>query len=404
MIHNDTAATDQETTTQNNHDNQSGRNDILKISIFNATVKGIYHSMIFFLGIYMKKIGFSGTEIGIIFMVYSLTGLISILPSGFSNDIFKSKHVALIGLSLLAIQYLGIANFTTFPAILTFFLIGSIGKTINSSSMDSLFFKTAENNEHTNKKISLFLSLNSAFVGTGIILGGYLLNLDIPFGKMFTAIGLSFAIMAIMSQLILPRNATSKLEILRYKKDILRTDVLFFLLIMFLFSLHYGSEETSYGLFLENVLRLDKFQSGLYMGIAIASMSITVIAIRKILKTVDVKNILLFGTLVSGLGLILMTIPNTAVSLIFRIVHETGDAAMFFFLYYGTAKLFDLKRIGGNTGIVSFVIIIGAAASNFMFGPIGAKFGYNMPFLISGAVSILAFFFYLKFSHIIKHR
>ncbi|MFA7685738.1 MAG: MFS transporter [Candidatus Gracilibacteria bacterium] len=377
-------------------------NDILRISIFNAFTKGLLNAIVFFLGIYLKKIGFSGTEIGIIFMIYSFTGLFSILPSGFSNDIFKSKHMVTIALLLLAIQYLGIANFTTFPIILIFFLLGSIGKTLYANSIDSLFLKATEK-EHTKKKISTFLSLTYIFTGSSIILAGYFLNIDISFGKIFTIIGLLFATMAILSQFILPKSATAKFEILHYKKDILRGDVLFFLLIMFLFSLHYGAEETSYGLFLENTLKLNKLESGLYMGIAILSMAISVIIIRKVLKTVEVKNILLFGTLVSGLGLMLMTIQNPAISLLFRIIHETGDATMFFFLYYGITKLFDLERIGGNTGVVTFVTIIGAATSNLLFGPIGSKFGYNIPFLIGGLTSILAFFLALKFRHVIKH-
>jgi len=377
-------------------------NNILRISIFNAFTKGLLNAVVFFLGIYLKKIGFSGTEIGIIFMVYSFTGLLSILPSGFSNDVFKSKHMVTIALLLLSIQYLGISNFTTFLPILTFFLLGSLGKTLYSNSMDSLFLKATEK-EHTKKKISIFLSLNYTLIGSSIILAGYLLNIDVSFRNIFTIIGLLFAIMAIFSQFLLPKSATSKFEILRYKKDILRGDVLFFLVIMFLFSLHYGSEETSYGLFLENTLKLNKFESGLYMVVAIMSMAISVLIIRKVLKKVEIRNILLFGTLISGLGLILMTIQNPAISLLFRIIHETGDATMFFFLYYGITKLFDLERIGGNSGVVTFVIIIGAATSNLIFGPIGAKFGYNVPFLIGGSTSILAFILALKFRHIIKH-
>jgi len=377
-------------------------NKIFKISSINAIAKGLLHATLFFIGIHLKNIGFSGTEIGLIFMIYSITGILSILPSGFSNDFFKSKHIVIIGLLLLAAQYIGMANFKTFPIIAGFFLLGSIGKTLYSNSMDSLFLKSTEK-EHTKKKISIFLSLNYIFIGLAMITAGYFLNTDIHFEKIFTIIGILFVFLALTSQFVLPRNTTNKFEILHYKKDILRKDVLFFLFIMFLFSLHYGSEETSYGLFLQNTLHLNKLESGLYMGTAIMTMAITVILIKKLLKTVEVKNILLLGTFLSGFGLILMTIPNPAISLIFRIVHETGDATMFFFLYYGLSKLFDLERIGGNSGIVTFVIIIGSSLSNLLFGAIGETFGYNIPFLVGGSMSILAFVFSLKFRHIIKH-
>ena len=377
-------------------------NKIFRISGLNAVIKGLLHATLFFIGIHLKTIGFSGTEIGLIFMIYSITGILSILPSGFSNDLFKSKHMITIGLFLLATQYIGMANSKTFPIIAGFFFIGSLGKTLYSNSIDSLFLKTTEK-EHTRRKINIFLSLNYILIGLGMITAGYFLNTDIHFAKIFTIIGISFGILAIISQLILPKNTTNPFEILHYKKDIFRKDVLFFLFILFLFSVHYGSEETSYGLFLKNVLQLDKFESGLYMGTSIITMAITVTFIRKLLKIVEIKNILLIGTFLSGVGLILMTIPNTAISLLFRIIHETGDATMFFFLYYGLSKLFDLERMGGNTGIVTFVIIIGSSLSNLLFGVVGSKFGYNMPFFIGGSMSVLAFLFSLKFRHIIKN-
>lgn len=376
--------------------------EIFRISIFNALTKGLLHAMLFFIGIHLKSIGFTGTQIGITFMIYSLTGLLSILPSGFSNDIFKSKHIITVGLLLLATQYLGLANFKTFPIIISFFLLGSLGKTLYSSSMDSLFLKTTKK-EHSKKKISIFLSINYICIGLGIITAGYLLGENIHFEKMFEIIGYTLAVMAIVSLFLLPKSATTTFEILRYKKDILKPDVLFFLFIIFLFSTHYGAEETSYGLFLENVLKLNKFHAGLYMGIAIMSMAISVLVVRRILRKIGIKNALLIGTMMSGLGLILMTIPIPETSFVFRVFHETGDAMVLFTLYYGLLRFFDLERIGGNTGIVTFVIIIGASTSNLLFGIVGAKFGYNVPFLIGGFTSILASMFLLRFRSIIKN-
>jgi len=294
------------------------------------------------------------------------------------------------------------ANFKTFPIIAAFFFLGSLGKTLYSNSMDSLFLKSTEK-EHTKKKISIYLSLNYLFIGASMIISGYFLNINVQFEKIFFIISIAFAIMALLSQFLLPKSATAKLEILHYKKDIFKPDVLFFLFIMFLFSLHYGAEDTSYGLFLETTLKLDKLGVGLYMGTAILTMSATVIFIRKLLKKVSIKTILLIGTFLSGVGLILMTIPNIGISLFFRIVHETGDATMFFFSFYGLAKLFDLKRIGGNNGVLTFVIIIGASLSDFFTGIIGANFGYNMPFVIGGITTLLAFLFSLKFRHVMQN-
>lgn len=377
-------------------------NKTLKISIFHSLVKGLLHATIFFIGIHLRTIGFSGLEIGTIFTIYSLTGLISILPSGLSNDIFKSRNIITIGLLLLSIQYFGMAHFQTFSILAICFFLGSLGKTIYGNSMDSLFLKSTEK-EHTKKKISTFLSLNYILIGTSVMLSGYLLNLNIQFSSIFTIIGILLLIMAGASQFILPKSATSKFEALNYKKELFTREVIFFLGIMFLFAIHYGAEETSYGLFLENNLNLTKLQSGLYMGSAIMTMALSVILIRKLFKKIGTKNLLLLGTFLSGFGLIFTTNEIVEISFIFRIIHETGDAMMFFFLYYGLLKLFDLKKIGGTAGFTTFIIIIGASIGSFIFGPIGAKYGYQMPFLIGGITTLLAFVFTLKFKHIIKH-
>jgi len=375
---------------------------ITRISTFNALCKGLLNAVVFFIGVHLNTIGFSGTQIGILFMTYSLTGLLTILPSGFSNDTFKSKHLLSLALVLLGIQYFGLFYTKDFTLLVVVFFLGSIGKTLYSNSMDSLFLKST-NQEHTKRKINIFLSLNYGLIGISIMTAGYLLNINYSFEKIFFAIAIASLVMALVSQFILPKSSTAKFEILHYKRDIFRPNVLFFLLMMFLFSLHYGAEETSYGLFLKNTLGLNSLQSGLYMGIAILSMAITVIVIRKLLYRFDVILALLIGTFLSGTGLILMAVfTNPFTSAVFRIVHETGDAAMFFFLYYGIAKLFDLKRIGGNAGIVTFVIIIGASLSNLIFGIIGQKYGYNIPFIIGGITTLLAFLLAINFRHLVK--
>lgn len=373
------------------------------ISIFNALCKGLLNAVVFFIGVHLNIIGFSGAQIGILFMTYSLTGLLTILPSGFSNDTFKSKHLLSLALILLSIQYFGLFYLKDFAPLLVVFFLGSIGKTLYSNSMDSLFLKST-NKENTKKKINIFLSLNYTLIGLSIMFAGYLLNINYSFGKIFFVISILLGMMAIVSQFILPKSSTAKFEILHYKKDIFRPNVLFFMLMMFLFSLHYGAEETSYGLFLKNNLGLDSLYSGLYMGIAIISMAVSVIIIRKLLYKFDVILALLIGTFLSGTGLILMAVfTDPLVSALFRILHETGDAAMFFFIYYGIAKLFDTERLGGNTGIVTFVIIIGASLSNFIFGTIGAKYGYDKPFLIGGITTLFAFLLAIKFRHLVKH-
>jgi len=203
---------------------------------------------------------------------------------------------------------------------------------------------------------------------------------------------------------LLQSNVTTEFSFLKYKKDIFRPKVLFLLVIVFLFAIHFGAESTSYGLFLEKTLGLPKKFIGLYMGSAIFLMGIWSVIFSKMLEKIRVKSLLFTGLILSSLGHILMTVQDPIYSFIFRTLHEAGDAAMFVFFAYGITKLFNLERMGGNTGVITFTTIIGATIGSFTFGPMGAKFGYNVPLVATGIVVGIAFVFALILNkHIPEH-
>ncbi len=363
----------------------------------------LYLAIFFFFGIHFVNIGLSGIQIGSIFALGTVVGIITILPSGFSNDTFKSKNLIAVGLLLSAIQYIGLSQTHEYFLILITYFIGKIGFTIYNTSMESLFYKTT-NNEHIPKKIALFQGLEHLGIGLGIIASGFFLQKNIPFETISLAIGIIFVLMSAICYVLLPLNKTTPFKILHYKKDLFRPKVLYFLAIVFLFAIHFGAENTSYGLFLKNKLGLDPFSIGLYMGISITIMGATAFLIAKFLRILKAKNVLLAGLLLSGIGHILMTSQNIAFSFVFRIIHEIGDAAWFFFLYYGITKLFDLKRIGGNASIFIFASTVGTTTGALICGPLGENYGYEIPLIFSGIVTLIAYLFSIKFIHHFDHN
>ncbi len=362
----------------------------IKIGIINSIVKGVCLTVSFFLGIYLIQKGFSGAELGIFFASSTITNILTIIPSGISNDRFKSKNLIWIGLILIAIQNFGkasIASTATLPMILLF-IIGGFGNSLYVTSADSFFFKSTEK---TNLpiKISLFQIPHYLTIGIGLIIAGYFLNKNIQFETIFKIGSAILVFAAIASYIILPSNKTAKFEALHYKKDIFKSQVLIFIIIAFLLAIHFGAEFTNYSLFLQENLNLNKFQIGLYMGTAIILMAPAVVLIAKYSSRIKIKNIMLIGLIGSGLGHILMTINIVEISWAFRIVHEIADAFWFFFLAYGISKLFDLERVGGNSSIFSFTSGVGSAIGALMFGPIGTAYGQNIPLIISGATTLL---------------
>jgi MFS family permease len=375
---------------------------IWRLATFNSVVKMLIVSVDFFWAIYYSSIGFSGVQIGIIFGIATITGLVTVLPSGFINDRLKSKDLISIAILLLAAQFIGISQLQTFPAVMFFAILGGIGKNLYTTSMDSLFYKSTEK-KNVAKKIAIYHSLNYIALGTGIIASGFLLDYNIPFETLILVLGTGFILLSLMTRL-LQSNATTEFSFLKYKKDLFRPKVMVFLVIVLLFAIHFGAEATSYGLFLEKTLGLPKKLTGLYMGSAIFLMGIWSIVFSRMLDKIRVQSLLFTGLILSSFGHVLMTVSDPIYSFIFRALHEAGDAAMFVFFAYGITKMFDIKRLGGNTGIFTFTTIIGGTIGSFLFGPLGEKFGYNVPLVVTGGIVGLAFVFALIFNKYIPEN
>jgi MFS family permease len=376
---------------------------IVRISVINGLVKGLIIGLRFFLAIYLLQTGFSGWQIGLIFTFETITNLLVILPSGLSNDRIHSKNLITLSLGILTLQFIGLTLTTSFLAICILFMIGGLAGRVYAISSESLFYRYTEKKD-TSNKIGTFHGLNYLGMSSANIIAGLALYNGISFNNIFLFTAVCFAILGLISHLSLSKTALTEFPIIHYKKDLLRPKALFFMLIMFLFAIHIGAEKTTYGLFLQEYLELNKFDVGLYIGLAIFVMAPTVFIIGKKLKKFKAEKVLTFGLLSSGLGLILMSTKKLELSFAFRLIHEIGDAAIFFFLSYGITQLFKLERIGGNTSMFQLTISAGAALGAFFTGPLGEKFGYNWPLIITGSITLLAFLLSIQFAHLLKHN
>ncbi len=373
-----------------------------KLSIFNSIVKGAKVMPLFFLGIHFVNIGLTGAEIGLLFAISEIVSIVTILPSGLGNDRFNSKNLITFSLLMMGIHLISLAYITSFPLLTISFLVAGIGHTLYRTSSQSLFYKDSQK-INVSKKIGLFQSLGYLTTGLAIGLMGSLLNINITFANIFFVLGIIFLIFTVLAHKTLPENKTAKFSMLHYGRDIFKKEVIFFMLIIFMFSLHIGAETTSYGLFVKNYLGLNQLHTGLYMGGAIITMSLAAHLIGT-KKNLNAKKVLIYGLLMSGLGLLLMVNKEIQTSFIFRVIHEIGDAAVFFFMFYGISKLFDLKRIGGNSSIFTLTMAFGATTGAMIFGPIGGTLGYEVAFFWGGITTLFALALTLPFTHLIDHK
>ena len=47
-----------------------------------------------------------------------------------------------------------------------------------------------------------------------------------------------------------------------------------------------------------------------------------------------------------------------------------------------------MDRIGGNAGFISLITTLGVLAGSLIFGPLGAAYGYQVPLIASGVISL----------------
>ena len=67
-------------------------------------------------------------------------------------------------------------------------------------------------------------------------------------------------------------------------------------------------------------------------------------------------------------------------------------------------KIFNLDRMGGNTGIIHFVTYLGTALGAIIFGTIGENYGYDIPIILSGCTTLLAFVISYRLIHHLDHK
>jgi len=341
-----------------------------------------------FIPLFLLQSGFSGWQMGILISISTLTALLFTFPVGKATDEVSANKVLAVGLILIAVFLFGISKASAFFVLLPLFLVGGLGRNICKISLSSLILKKAKN-PHRPKKLAIYQFLGSFGSAIGLLLGGWLLT-RLGFDEIFvmcTALVLILAVMAFRLKGTKVIHTTLK----GYKLDFFRKEVVILALIFFLYAIHWGAESTSYTPFLKEYFHLSTSMTGLYISIPIMFLAIVAFFTGdKLDKHLSARKALYLGLFLSAIGHILMTVPHLGVSFLFRIIHEIGDGIMLVLVLVDISKLFPLKRIGGDAGIITVVTIMGSFTGSLIFGPLGFFMGFAWPLIISGLIILVS--------------
>ena len=362
-------------------------NSILLPTVLLSLKNFLVFSILFYLPLHFSDMGFSGLQIGILLSIFAITSFASSFLAGLLSDRFPVRYLSSISFFLLMVYLISLSLTENFWIILASFFIGGLGNNIADISLTSFVLKVTEK-KGSGKRLGVFTTVKTLSSGLGALTGGLLLS-HLAFKHVFMVLAVLF-FTTIVFTLLVRKIGTFRYSLEHYKGDLWKKEVFFFSMLIFVFTMHWGAEGTSYSLLLKENFGLDQSSLALYIGTVWLFFGMFIYYIsRKIQDTTSLKRIIYPGILLSGAGHILFVIPSLPVSYLFRLVHEFGDAAFEMFLLVGIHRYFPTERIGGTSGMVLTVTIAGRLVGSLVFGPIGDLWGYHYPFIISGILTLM---------------
>jgi MFS family permease len=337
--------------------------------------------------------GFSGWQIGLLIGANSLTALLTTLPMGVSNDLYISRRLILISLIVLALTYFMISFSSLFFILMITFVLLGIFTGLAQISIKSLIYKTSGEGKK-GKYFSIMAFAEDSGIAIGSLIGGLLL-VKFSYSAIFRITALLFILIAPVV-FFLPKTGTQIFKPASYRKELIRKDVIFFSVITFLYSYHWGAEKTVYTLFLKESLNFSQGGIGIFLGITVSVLALSTLFYGKMLdmEIASLKKLIVTGLWLSSVGHIFLALSETQFqAYLFRMIHELGDASFMLFSYVMTSNLFRKSRIGGGSGFISQVAVAGTFTGSMASGIIFQHFGTRIPMIAAGAFSLLALYF-----------
>jgi MFS family permease len=154
---------------------------------------------------------------------------------------------------------------------------------------------------------------------------------------------------------------------------------------------------TVYGPFLRTRFGLGDSGVALYMAGAYLALSLAAFLVGRLRYDARRnRRLFLLGMVVSGAGLVLMTVGDVRLSFLFRFLHEGGDGLMGAFAVLTISRLFERRTVGGGAGILSALQTSGHMAGSLAFSWLGFRAGFQVPMIVAGAILLANAAFGLK--------
>ena len=353
-----------------------------------------------YIPIYLKNNGISGGQIGILTSVFTISALFLSAPVGIWNDKFSSKKLILFSVIGLALFITGFIFNISFWYFLLVFLLGGISRNLFNISSRSLVMKkigTGNEKNNSSQKIGIFNAGGQLAYGVTGAIGGLIISIY-GFSMVFVIALLICGFIFLTSFIIQDEEIEADtIDLSAYKGDLLSKEFLVIAVLVMGFGFHAGVEKTSFSLFLKS-LNITEYKIGIILAMIGITMTLTSIYSGKLIdrffsdnSQYSLKTWFIGALILSAVGNIAFAFSKGFYSAFFiRFLHVVGDAVFFVILWTSASKIFDVKKYGGASGIVSLLFVTGITIGALLSGALGDIYGFNFSFILAGLITLTA--------------
>lgn len=342
-----------------------------------------------FLPIHLARIGIPSGMTGVIMGTYSLGGLGFIIPFGILADRFSPRRILYLGVAFVFVHIFGLKVARGFITLSLCTFLGGLGLSIFQIVLFSLYLKVIPESGKGFKISTYQMGFFLGF-GFGPLAGGFLWSQG-GYNLVLTVASFAVLLLVIFYSL-LPDSEIRAFSWSEYKQDIAQKKALLFLLIYFVYGMHFGVEQTGFSILMKKELGFRASEIGVvYLAVGLWMALLSPFTGHGFDIQGKITPFLIGGLLISSLFHIITPFSkNIEQMIVVRILHTLGDTPAIFSMGMLTAILFPQGRMGGNSAVVYSIRTMGIFAGNVFTGLLANLAGYRGTFVYSGLFFLCA--------------